>query len=66
MNKKLLKKLMTEAGIYDGDDAERRPAFDKFAELIVLKCADVAFKHWVQHKGCSASFSIREHFGVER
>jgi hypothetical protein len=38
---------------------------EKFAELIVLECAEVAFKHWEQHKGCSAHFSIREHFGVE-
>jgi hypothetical protein len=36
----------------------------KFAELIVRECAEVSFKHWEQHKGCSAHFSIREHFGV--
>jgi hypothetical protein len=38
---------------------------EKFAELIILECAEVSFKHWEQHKGCSAHFSIREHFGVE-
>lgn len=39
---------------------------EKFAELIVRECAEVSFKHWEQHKECSAHFSIREHFGVER
>lgn len=38
----------------------------KFAELIVRECAEVSFKHWEQHKECSAHFSIREHFGVAR
>jgi hypothetical protein len=40
-------------------------SFEKFAQSIILECAEVAFKHWEQHKGCSAHFSIREHFGVE-
>lgn len=42
----------------------RTDQIQKFAELIVLECADISFDHWVEHKECSASFSIREHFGV--
>ena len=37
----------------------------EIAEKIILECAEVSFKHWEQHKGCSAHFPIREHFGVE-
>ena len=49
----------------DGDYVVTKEQMKKFAELIVRECAEVAFKHWEQHKGCSAHFSIREHFGVE-
>jgi len=45
--------------------SEHNIDLEKFAKLIVLECAEVSFKHWEQHKGCSAHFSIREHFGVE-
>ena len=43
----------------------QRAAIEEFARLIVLECADISEKHWIKHKGCSAHFSIREHFGVE-
>lgn len=39
---------------------------ENFAETLILKCADISANHWLKHKGCSAHFSIREHFGVER
>ena len=58
--KELVKQATTE-------EADGFKYFDKekFAQLIVLECAEVSFKHWEQYKNCSAHFSIREHFGVE-
>jgi hypothetical protein len=37
---------------------------DEFARALILEAADVANKHWIQHKGCCAHFSIRQHFGI--
>jgi hypothetical protein len=36
----------------------------KFARTLILEAAGVANKHWIQHKGCCAHFSIRQHFGI--
>lgn len=66
MNQQILK-LASSCFPRDGDgNIHATPEIiAKFAELIVLECAEVSFKHWEKHKGCSAHFSIREHFGVE-
>jgi hypothetical protein len=37
MNERI-KELMIEAGIYECDDFEPHPTFEKFAELIVKEC----------------------------
>lgn len=75
MNKQKLKDLASQAG-FDvkrlmtpqpgGFHREDMLALESFAELIILECADISHKHWEKFKGCSAHFSIREHFGVER
>ncbi len=36
---------------------------EKFAELIVRECAEIAFEQW-QHNGTSGESAILEHFGV--
>jgi hypothetical protein len=39
MNERI-RELMIEAGIYECDDFEPHPTFEKFAELIVRECVD--------------------------
>jgi hypothetical protein len=41
MNERI-RELMIEAGIYECDDFEPHPTFEKFAELIVRECANAA------------------------
>jgi hypothetical protein len=38
---------------------------EKFAELIVRECANVAFDHWYKTNQNSAKLTILKHFGVE-
>jgi hypothetical protein len=38
---------------------------DEFARTLILESAGVANRHWIQHKGCCAHFSIRQHFGID-
>jgi hypothetical protein len=42
--KERIRELMIEAGIYECDDFEPHPTFEKFAELIVKECAGIAKK----------------------
>lgn len=65
MNQRILKELIRQTGHDSYDRICSVIDIEKFAELIILKCADISAKHWVEYKGCSAHFSIREHFGVE-
>jgi hypothetical protein len=75
MNERI-RELMIEAGIYECDDFEPHPTFEKFAELIVKECAQIAvFKdsgtvatadvagHMAAGRSIAARL-IREHFGV--
>jgi hypothetical protein len=52
---------MIEAGIYECDDFEPHPTFEKFAELIVRECA--SHLNWVGDD--AAGIELLEHFGVE-
>ena len=64
MNERI-KELAHEAGISQRRNSKLSVEMEKFAELLIMKCADISFKHWENYKGCSAHFSIREHFGIE-
>jgi len=66
MNAKI-KELAMSAGFlqFTSGAFSENIAIEKFAELIVRECAEVSFNHWEQHKGCSAHFPIREHFGIK-
>ena len=60
MNERI-RELMIEAGIYECDDFEPHPTFEKFAELIVRECA--SHLNWVGDD--AAGIELLEHFGVE-
>lgn len=71
MNKRIYE-LAKQAGFSSWDlnptketDSDVADKLGNFAKLIILECADISFDHWTEHKGCSAHFSIREHFGVK-
>ena len=65
MNKRI-RELMIESGIYECNDFEPHPTFEKFAELVVKECMDVLDPGTNQ---LIARFQARqwlsEHFGVE-
>jgi hypothetical protein len=70
MNERI-RELMIEAGIYECDDFEPHPTFEKFAELIVRECVAICEDTDGEHiadarwgRRCCA-LEIREHFGVE-
>ena len=62
MNERI-KELMEEAGIYDFvvESMGINEEMEKFAELIVKECANVA----ADHEALDIYEEIREHFGVE-
>jgi TRAP-type C4-dicarboxylate transport system substrate-binding protein len=52
---------LTAQGCWDSLDEYDRTAIEKFAELIVKECANVA----AEHNALDIYEEIREHFGVE-
>ena len=67
MNERI-RELMIEAGIYECDDFEPHPTFEKFAELIVKECADELIKWKDEPFPYDPEFGaslIKEHFGVK-
>ncbi len=75
MNERI-KELLIEAGIYECDDFEPHPTFEKFAELIVRECVSMVngFERGIRYQGAiqnpadaiaRLSVAMREHFGVE-
>ena len=65
MNERI-KELLIEAGIYECDDFEPHPTFEKFAELIVRECAGLVQGVPTDSIGYhTADQKIKEHFGVE-
>lgn len=71
MNKRI-RELLVEAGVYECDDFEPHPTFEKFAELIVAECKENFAKVWYEQgldiQGAElGKFLTRfeEHLGVE-
>mgnify|MGYP003539165159 CR=1 FL=1 len=70
MNERI-KELMVKAGIYECDDFEPHPTFEKFAELIVAECAKIVINNGIatathdQMVRQDCVNDIKEHFGVE-
>ena len=72
MNERIEKLLVeahrqTKGGIYSGHPSE---VFEKFAELIVRECADIANTQFSAASGlndrdCWTAAEIKKHFGVE-
>ena len=65
---------MIEAGIYECDDFEPHPTFEKFAELIIRECAkaiDTVYEKSEPDHGCydwatwAYGEDILKHFGLE-
>ena len=65
MNERI-KEIAREAGFYANPDVEK---FEKFAELIVRECAEIAYnkqyKHSAAHTRGDCAEAIKQHFGVE-
>ena len=65
MNERI-KELAREAGFYANPDVEK---FEKFAELIVRECGDIAYKAYWDNpetvRGIHIKEKIKQHFGVE-
>lgn len=55
---------LTAQGCWDSMDQYDREAIEKFAELIVRECADIASMN--QHQYEPAGVYVLKHFGVER
>jgi hypothetical protein len=65
MNERI-RELAREAGFYANPDIEK---FEKFAQLIVKECADVAKRWTPETEECEYTWlihdKIKEHFGVK-
>ena len=68
MNERMLE-LALQAGLKKAHSADREYIGDfdwrKFAELIVRECASLLPDECQSDNGCHASWTIKEHFGVE-
>jgi hypothetical protein len=69
-----IKELALQAGFFPEPNwdhtgwhaAGHNDTFEKFAELIIRKCANIVFDHWCDGTNeDSAEMSILKHFGVE-
>ena len=75
MNERI-RELMIEAGIYECDDFEPHPTFEKFAELIVGECLKIAKNREDEFESAgllsesnavgNVSYRISRQFGVKR
>ena len=54
---------LTAQGCWDNMDQYDREAIEKFAELIIRECADIASMN--QHQWESTGMYVLKHFGVE-
>lgn len=76
MNERI-RELAKQAGFYPENNwdhtnwhaAGHNPTFEKFAELIVRECAEIAYnkqyKHSSAHTRGDCAKAIKQHFGVE-
>jgi len=55
---------LTAQGCWDNMDQYDREAIEKFAELIIRECADIASMN--QHQWESTGIYVLKHFGVEQ
>ncbi len=68
MNERIVELLKQAGGIQYDEDGDELTAIlvgkdlERFAELIVQECADVADCHW---RNGSPGVYVKEHFGVE-
>lgn len=59
--RKIFEELAQEAGVHHINyDEEYSVEFEKFAELIVLECAD-----WLSHREFASPEALKHHFGVK-
>jgi len=58
---------LTAQGCWDELDDYAKEGIEKFAELIVRECADVANQHMEHNEGTDYNVGgkIKQHFGVE-
>ena len=68
MNERI-KELMFDAGLnsnyVEGFDSIYSKQLEKFAELIVRECANVADENYIHRGSRTCGLAIRLHFGVE-
>jgi hypothetical protein len=65
MNERI-KELAEQAGWMMGDEVEGfNTRLEKFAELIVRECANVADENYIHRGSRTCGLAIRLHFGVE-
>jgi len=64
-----IKELMFDAGLnsnyVEGFDSIYSKQLEKFAELIVRECANVADENYIHRGSRTCGLAIRLHFGVE-
>ena len=63
MNKRI-RELMIQSNPH-GDFKDCEWVFEKFAELIVEECANVADENYIHRGSRTCGLAIRRHFGVE-
>jgi hypothetical protein len=56
---------LTAQGCWDSMDDYDHRAIEKFAELIVAECANVADENYIHRGSRTCGLAIRLHFGVE-
>ena len=57
---------LTAQGCWDELDDYAREGIEKFAQLIVRECANVADENYIHRGSRTCGLAIRLHFGVER
>jgi hypothetical protein len=66
-----IKKLLLQVAPRSGEDGEYLPSLhtpediERFAQLIVQECGNIAFEHWALTHNTSPQEAILKHFGVE-
>ena len=63
MNEKITK-LAKQAGIIGQSENNIAPPMERFAELLVQDCADLAYSYNIYGRGRPWNLIIKEHFGL--
>ena len=67
--KERIRQLAEQAGFFPTELTQVGPSVEKFAELIVRECAEIAYnkqyKHSAAHTRGDCAEAIKQHFGVE-